>query len=148
MPPIYSTNLATNVFGGIGPLYALSLFNMSVIPGLFSGATWFTAKLTLSFNVPPSIHSLPVCQPSTVGGLRRCCPINALASASDFKLGSGNLCVPASFIVLVISSTGDFTLLCLDSLKKSELNNVFNIVRISPPDSEYAVTRVFMASGS
>ena len=52
---------------------------MSCTPGVDVSLNWLTAKLTRSFSVPPSIHSWPVCQPSTVGGLRSIWPMTAVA---------------------------------------------------------------------
>ena len=37
-------------------------------PGFDASLRVLTAKFTRSVSVPPSIHSLPVCQPSTDGG--------------------------------------------------------------------------------
>ena len=57
-------------------------------PGFWTSLTWLTAKLIRSVSVPPSIHSLPVCQPSTVGGSIRLCPIDDAGLVEAARPGS------------------------------------------------------------
>ena len=120
----------------------------SLMPGLLRSPTSFTAKFTRSFSVPPSIHSWPVCQPSTVGGSKSCCPIRFAVPEYATMPGVGARYVPTSFITPVISSTGLFTFLKRAALKKSELNRALSMERMSPPDCRYAATSVFTASWS
>src|SRR5262249_34660240 len=77
--PISSRQLSTNASGVSVVPRPLNRSTMACIPGLVTSANSFTAKLTRSFSVPPSIHSLPVCQPSTVGGLNKLWPITEVA---------------------------------------------------------------------
>ena len=105
-------------------------------PGRLTSFNSLTAKFTRSFRVPPSIHSLPVCQPSTVGGFISAWPMAEVATARFSRPGSGKLCEPASFTALTTSSTGLFTLRNRAALKDSELNSTRSMARRLPPESK------------
>ena len=68
-----------NSSGDSSPPLPDTLSTISLMPGLAPSPTSLTAKFTRSFSVPPSIHSLPVCQPSTVGGFSSSWPIAVTA---------------------------------------------------------------------
>jgi len=73
--PTNSRHSSTNSAGPMSGPAAFSAVTASATPGLRRSRTRATAKLTRSTSVPPSIHSLPVCQPSTLGGSYRAWPI-------------------------------------------------------------------------
>ncbi|GIS65049.1 MAG: hypothetical protein CM1200mP3_12970 [Chloroflexota bacterium] len=62
------------------------------------------------------IHSMPLCHPSTLGGLSRSCPCKHL-TVQSIILGEGNRPSPTSLTVPTTTSVGFLTLLNLCSLK-------------------------------
>src|SRR5208282_3829554 len=62
------------LLGAQRPL-VLSRVMMSLTPGNETSPIFSAIKLMRAINEPLLIHSLPVCQPSTDGGLRRSWPI-------------------------------------------------------------------------
>ena len=129
MGPIRSRHLSTSSSGERGRPAERNRAMMSWTPGLVTSDTSSTAKLTRSFKAPLSIHSIPVCQPSTVGGLNSCCPM-FIEPLSLPKSGSGNRWVHTSLMIPDISSTGLLIFLNRASLKESRLNSVLSTGRI------------------
>ena len=74
MPPIRSRQASTNRVGERLPC-ALILSMMSLTPDLFASEKRSTAKLMRLTSPAVLIHSVPVCQPSTLGGSRMFCPM-------------------------------------------------------------------------
>ena len=95
---------------------------ISRTPGRLVLPTWSAAKLIRSTSVPESIHSAPVCQPSTVGGFIRSCPMYRMVLASGCRPSFGDVKSCTRRIVPITTSVGLFTFSNRAFLKKSELN--------------------------
>ena len=102
-----------------------TLSTIALTPGLSGSPNCSETKFILSIRVPVSIHSVPWCQPSTLGGLLSCCPIHTLCWYLGIisRLGLSNSMVMRS--TLTSNSAGPLTFLYRASsdLKKSELNS-------------------------
>src|SRR6266850_1540614 len=105
-------------------------------------------KLMRCTRVPPSIHSLPVCQRSTEGGFKSSCPICFISSNMGSKPGLGDVQSPIRRIVQIPASTELLILAKRAFLKASELNSTRSIERMLYPDRKYSSSSILMVSGS
>ena len=121
---------------------------MAPTPGLLTSANWREAKLIRAMRVAVLIHSFPVCQPSTLGGSRSCCPIAPVSRANSISSTLGKRCPPVTRTVLTTISAGLLILAKVACLKKSELKSTRRTERMSYDDLLKASIRVVMASGS
>ena len=144
--PIRSRHPSTNS-SEVEMFWIVNLSIMYLMPGRSVLTIWSATKFILCRRVPVSIHSGPVCQPSTLGGLRRVCPWKDTSSPSSENPGLKSLKLPRNFIVLVTISTGLLTLenQQLSVLNKSELNNTLSVERILNSDSVSVLARTYIA---
>src|SRR5262249_8059070 len=83
--PMRSRQASTSCAGdSMGPCARIRAM-MALTPGLSTSANCREAKLTRAINVAVLIHSLPVCQPSTLGGSSSCYPIYPVSKANSMS---------------------------------------------------------------
>ena len=90
--------------------WSISRLTMDWMPGRLVSPSTLEAKLMRSMREPLLIHSRPMCQPSTVGGLSRSMPMYLGSMATKNRPGLGSVWSWAMRMVPMTTSAGLFTL--------------------------------------
>src|SRR5215510_3201180 len=149
--PSISIPPSTKASGERGAPRAMRRWIMSCTPGRSVRPRYSAAKLMRSTRVPLSIHSCPVCHPSTVGGFIRSMPMYLGSSEMANRPGlTSPQCSPVMRRILTTSSAGLLTLAKRTdgALKNSEVNSARSMAVRSYPVSKYVCSRRARAAGS